>query len=459
MLNEQAKAITKLEELRMEEGKVDEYVTEFETIAPRSGFNEVALLQAFKKGLTERLRKRVNNLDPGPETLDEYKAAAVRTQTKENQEKIENALWRRKPSNYITIAAQSTDSTTLPLPAQTPRPSRSPQHVVGPNGKTLLEYFQRMKGRCTGCGSDGHRKEACDQKGTTCNHCQAKGRLVRVCINKFLGRPAGGRAQSRQRIAASTETPFTLFPNEEPSTASTSDFDLGFSVRVPVPANTKVPSISVVPYSSLNYDNISSCTLNLIRESTPTSSHFRVNMKIENGRIQTTAKAMVDSGATGLFTSNEFVKANNLRRLRLRKPISVHNIDGTHNQAGSIEEFVQLAITVDNHKHWVDMLITDLGGESVILGLPWLRKLNPEIDWSKGLLSIRTRSVTIEEVPDFEGRAVGGTTIGGGILEDTREEIKEEEKRTEEASEVVLADMDSETETGKLLQICVIRVN
>ena len=224
VLNEQAKAITKLEELRMEDGKIDKYVTDFETIAPRSGYNEVALLQSFKKGLTEHLRKRVNNLDPGPETLDEYKAAAVRTQTKENQEKIENALWRRKPSTYITIAAQSTDSATPPLPTQNPRSPRSPQHVVGPNGKTLLEYFQKLRRRCTGCGSDAHRKDACDQKDTTCNYCQMKGHLVRICIDKFLGRPAGGRAQSRQRVAASTETPFTLFPDEGPSIATTSDF-------------------------------------------------------------------------------------------------------------------------------------------------------------------------------------------------------------------------------------------
>ena len=56
----------------------------------------------------------------------------------------------------------------------------------------------------------------------------------------------------------------------------------------------------------------------------------------------------------------------------------------------SIREFVQLAITVDGHKHWVDFLITNLGQEDVILGLPWLRKLNPEVDWTKGLLSIMT---------------------------------------------------------------------
>ena len=84
-------------------------------------------------------------------------------------------------------------------------------------------------------------------------------------------------------------------------------------------------------------------------------------MKIENGRLQTTTAAMVDSGATGLFMSRRFVEEKGLRRLRLRKPIQVFNIDGTLNQAGSIQDFVSLAITVDGHRHWVDFLVTDLG--------------------------------------------------------------------------------------------------
>ena len=61
----------------------------------------MALLQSFKKGLTEHLQKRVNKLDPGPTTLNEYIAAAVHTQTKENQEKIENVLWRRRTAPHF----------------------------------------------------------------------------------------------------------------------------------------------------------------------------------------------------------------------------------------------------------------------------------------------------------------------------------------------------------------------
>lgn len=96
------------------------------------------------------------------------------------------------------------------------------------------------------------------------------------------------------------------------------------------------------------------------------------------------------------------------------------NIDGTPNQAGSINDFACLAMTVDGHKHWVDVLITNLGGEDLILGLPWLRRLNPAIDWSTGCLLLRSKPVTVKEIPDHKGRAIGGTTTGDQIIEDSR---------------------------------------
>jgi len=41
-------------------------------------------------------------------------------------------------------------------------------------------------------------------------------------------------------------------------------------------------------------------------------------------------------------------------------------------------------------------LVTRLGQEKVILGLPWLRKINPNIDWSKRILWFREpESITI----------------------------------------------------------------
>ena len=112
-------------------------------------------------------------------------------------------------------------------------------------------------------------------------------------------------------------------------------------------------------------------------------------VKIENRRIQTTAVAMVDSGATGLFMNEQFAKENGLCQLQLKRLLKVYNIDGTLNHSGSIREFAPMVITVDSHKHWVDFLITDLEKENLILGLLWLRRVNPKVDWTKGLLSIK----------------------------------------------------------------------
>ena len=127
---------------------------------------------------------------------------------------------------------------------------------------------------------------------------------------------------------------------------------------------------------------------------------------------------MVDCGATTLFLGNDFVKWHNLRTTLLRQPINIFNIDGTPNQAGQITHFARLALTVDNQERWTDFLVTNLGGEDIILGLPWLRKINPEVDWEKGQLSVKPQKVTIEDVPeDIENGRVAAVTTDGSILE------------------------------------------
>jgi hypothetical protein len=55
---------------------------------------------------------------------------------------------------------------------------------------------------------------------------------------------------------------------------------------------------------------------------------------------------------------------------------------------------------VNGKTHTEQFLITGLGNQKVILGLPWLRKHNPEINWKEGTLHWRT--TTMEEVLDKE---------------------------------------------------------
>ena len=103
------------------------------------------------------------------------------------------------------------------------------------------------------------------------------------------------------------------------------------------------------------------------------------------------------------------------------KDIKLYNSLPKMTAYNTVEEFVQLAITVDGRKHWMDFLITDLGNEDVILGLPWLRQLNP-IDWAEGLLSIHAKRTMIKDISDPEERAISGITVDEGISMETKDE-------------------------------------
>ena len=98
---------------------------------------------------------------------------------------------------------------------------------------------------------------------------------------------------------------------------------------------------------------------------------------------------MIDSGATGLFLSQSFVDKHNVYTHPLRHPIELFNIDGSNNSAGYITHRARLRLVVSGREEWTEFLVTNIGSEDVILGLPWLRKVNPNIDWLIGRLQYR----------------------------------------------------------------------
>jgi hypothetical protein len=56
-------------------------------------------------------------------------------------------------------------------------------------------------------------------------------------------------------------------------------------------------------------------------------------------------------------------------------------------------------MTAGSYEEWLDFLIADTGGEDVILGLPWLRKVNPSFDWAQGLVYLRPKTDTPQALP------------------------------------------------------------
>jgi len=69
-------------------------------------------------------------------------------------------------------------------------------------------------------------------------------------------------------------------------------------------------------------------------------------------------------------------------------------VDGTLNKQGAIKHYLDAWITINGRRFKERFYVTELGKEKIILGAPWLRKANPDIDWKNGTLSWRNRDMT-----------------------------------------------------------------
>ena len=72
----------------------------------------------------------------------------------------------------------------------------------------------------------------------------------------------------------------------------------------------------------------------------------------------------------------------------LEYPIKLYNIDGSRNEAGSITHKVTLLLKVGQDEEKFNFYVTSLGPEKVILGLPWLRHRNLQINWQQGTMRL-----------------------------------------------------------------------
>jgi Retroviral aspartyl protease len=99
-----------------------------------------------------------------------------------------------------------------------------------------------------------------------------------------------------------------------------------------------------------------------------------------------TVNVLIDSGATDNFIDFRMVAKLRLGTKKLPRARQLFNVDGTHNQAGLIEESVHLYIDRGDERVQTQLHVTNLGKDRLILGYPWLEAFNPEINWAEGKL-------------------------------------------------------------------------
>jgi predicted aspartyl protease len=99
---------------------------------------------------------------------------------------------------------------------------------------------------------------------------------------------------------------------------------------------------------------------------------------------------MIDSGATSLFINHQFITQHKIPTHRLEKSILLLNINGSKNNNGAVTQFTCLMLTSGRYSEMLEFLVTDLGPEDVILGLPWLKKVGAQVDFKGGNMTVES---------------------------------------------------------------------
>ena len=97
-----------------------------------------------------------------------------------------------------------------------------------------------------------------------------------------------------------------------------------------------------------------------------------------------TIKALLDSGATGMFMNKRMAARHGFKLQKLDRLIIVRNVDRISNSGGAIMYQVECNVYYKGHVERIRMDVCDLGKTKIILGMPWLAVHNPETNWETG---------------------------------------------------------------------------
>ena len=100
------------------------------------------------------------------------------------------------------------------------------------------------------------------------------------------------------------------------------------------------------------------------------------------------ARVTIDSACEGILVNEKWVERKQFPTYVLSHPIHVRNVNDTINKAGLIKRGLDANFTVQDHtgrthtKH-VQMFITNLGKDDVLLGTDWLKYHDSSIGWKR----------------------------------------------------------------------------
>jgi hypothetical protein len=123
------------------------------------------------------------------------------------------------------------------------------------------------------------------------------------------------------------------------------------------------------------------------RELNATGSRGQISIATKmNGRL---VKAMIDSGATGNFMAPQTILKEGYPTQTKRDTYILTMADGKpmeRNNGRVDTETKQICMEYNGHEEWIQFDVASIGNHQAILGMPWIRKHNPEINWETGVV-------------------------------------------------------------------------
>lgn len=182
------------------------------------------------------------------------------------------------------------------------------------------------------------------------------------------------------KINIPTTNRFTILQGTTTSDSTLNDERRSASVEECVESSSS-------PSSSSSSSPLPSSSLPLVHQELHRITHTNRNLLKLNGQVAGhQAVILLDSGATTQFVSSTFVSKGQLRTSTLPDPDTILLADGSMQTTSTIVK--SAAIRIGSYADEIDFVSLPLGPSyDAILGMPWLTKYNPSIDWENNIIS------------------------------------------------------------------------
>ena len=136
--------------------------------------------------------------------------------------------------------------------------------------------------------------------------------------------------------------------------------------------------------SSLNIASV------IVANKSEQALRFPIRLRYKARTVTTTA--LIDCGATGNFIDPSLVRRL-LLPSRTIPPLQAFNVDGTTNKQGRITAATTVHCQTTDFEDNLTLMIVGLGRSQIVLGMPWLTKHNPQIDWEKKTVTLNDEHI------------------------------------------------------------------